>query len=380
MDVQSRLTFAKTAKVAKFILKDSDFFGAPDDKVFVAGRNLDEILALVANFNGPMARKVIDLFCGPTGQVHASSVEAGHVAEKFDYLVGGEGHNFLTKDGFFVALKMVLHCAPGSLIVGGPPCSLFVWLSLGFTKRNEKIEGDTTKASVLASNALVHNMVVLLAIAHCRGVWFLLEQPSTSRMYRADFLAEFLAQVNPHRIWTWMRCFGHDMDKPTVLYATLPFAFRLKRILRMGAAKAKTNKNYHSKTKDGRWVQGGPDLQSSAQYTPGFATAILDCWGRACRSFGSPEPQSQDCLVALLHKAKITDEATIVRYLLSPAQSSPAETMAKAKTSPETNGKTPKGAPLTNRANKQDGKATVSGPQKKQKKQLTLTAMFAKTS
>ena len=223
---------------------DEDLFGPSEGEVFIAGQHMNEIDDFVQSHKEPTRCKVLDMFCGPKGEIHKQSIIAGYEAEKYDYLHGGETHNFVTELGFFTALTMVLAMAPGSLLVAGPPCSLFIWMSSGFTRRNARPGGDTSHSKVVLSNILVHNLVVLLCIAHCRGVWFLLEQPSSSKMFNLDYMRLLLAQVEASYVWTWMRCFGHDMAKPTVLRGTLPFATQLRRTLQRRWT-MKTRKNAH---------------------------------------------------------------------------------------------------------------------------------------
>ena len=43
---------------------------------------------------------------------------------------------------------------------------------------------DTRKLPVRLANAIVDNTMVLLEVAHLRGVWFVLEQPATSWMFK----------------------------------------------------------------------------------------------------------------------------------------------------------------------------------------------------
>ena len=66
------------------------------------------------------------------------------------------------------------------MMLAGPPCGLFVFLSSSYHRRNMCYPyGDQFRGKVRASNQLVVNFLVLLAVAHARGLhWLTLGQIS----------------------------------------------------------------------------------------------------------------------------------------------------------------------------------------------------------
>ena len=97
-----------------------------------------EVFDFVRSFDdSPAARdlKCVDLFCG-TGQVCQTFQNAGHAAERFDVKMGAD-FNFLRKECFYKALNLVLRLAAFGVLVAGPPCSYFVWMSFAFHRRTK---------------------------------------------------------------------------------------------------------------------------------------------------------------------------------------------------------------------------------------------------
>ena len=78
---------------------------------------------------------------------------------------------------------MVLAVGVGGLVVTGPPCGWWIWLSSSKHKRTlNKPNGDLNNPGVRKANAIVENALVLLAVAQCRRLAILIEQPGTSMM------------------------------------------------------------------------------------------------------------------------------------------------------------------------------------------------------
>ena len=56
----------------------------------------------------------------------------------------------------------------------GSPCGLFVFISSAFHRRSAWLPyGDQFKAKIRASNQLVINLIILLAVAHSRSVFIM---------------------------------------------------------------------------------------------------------------------------------------------------------------------------------------------------------------
>ena len=70
------------------------------------------------------------------------------------------------RSGMFRAIQMVLRIKEGGLIHGGPPCSSYVWLNRGTSKRSTACpEGDSSEPSVRISNM---NLICVF----CGWTWY----------------------------------------------------------------------------------------------------------------------------------------------------------------------------------------------------------------
>ncbi len=194
------------------------------------------------------------------------------------------------------------------LPLAGPPCSLFVWLSSSVHKRRPgRLLGDTSVRKVRLSNLIVENLVALLRIAFQRGVWWVMEQPTSSWMFKQDSVMELRSRCAAQLVVTFMGQFGHEMCKPTHLCSTLPTIGLLARgrpgrssglpgeggrssgLPGEGGRSSNTTTGRCFYTRSGRAVTGGRDLQSSAAYTQAFSEAVHAAWQAALSQGSQPE-------------------------------------------------------------------------------------------
>ena len=209
--------------------------------------------------------------------------------------MGGASHDVTAEAGFLALIDLAMRLVLGGIIVGAPPCSLFIFLSSSFHRRGPGHEqGDTSKLPVRLANAIVDNTMVLLEVAHLRSVWFVLEQPATSWMFKLPCVRETFARLKGcqpgggppgvdspavHRICTWMGAFGHELPKCSHLVGTLPTLPTMKR--------ARPSHLRGCEARPGMWrrtctgVQGGRDLPGSAEYTRAFCLALYSAWVQA---------------------------------------------------------------------------------------------------
>ena len=104
--------------------------------------------------------------------------------------------------GFLYALKCVLRLSPGSLLWGGVPCSLLIFISRGTSKRNVgqfDLMGDPNSEATVLSNRILSRFALLVLIAICRDVWWACEQPQSSLLPATPYFAYLLnlAKMNP---------------------------------------------------------------------------------------------------------------------------------------------------------------------------------------
>ena len=167
---------------------------------------------------------------------------------------------------------------------GGATMLSLYFLSTHVHRRRKGAEqGDTSNHGVRLANLIVDNMMVLLEIMHERGVYFVLEQPCSSWMFKLPRVVRSLERIgntNIHRVCTWMVAFGHQMPKCSHLVGTLPTLHRLRRSYCPRTTRRHAPTTTWDQTECG--IRGGRDLPSSAEYTPEFCRCLFMAWQR-CR-------------------------------------------------------------------------------------------------
>ena len=91
------------------------------------------------------------------------------------------------------------------------------------------MRGGQRNAKIRLYNRIVANMAVLLSIATTRGVWWALEQPVSSWMFKQDLMVDLVELAGARRATTWMGQCGHVMPKCTHLLGALPTLPQLSR-------------------------------------------------------------------------------------------------------------------------------------------------------
>lgn len=256
---------------------ESDWFHA-SKKRQILGR-------IIKSYDGPRDLHAVDAF-GASGRVTSTWARAGHAAEKFDIKTGGASHDICSKQGCLHFLHMCLRLQKGGIVVAGPPCSLFIWLSTSLHRRTwGQEEGNTSVHSVRLANLIVENFITVLDMILTRvegPVYFLIEQPMSSWMMKRKMCARFLKRHHAEKISTYMGCYGHDLLKPSFLYGNLPHIGSLKK----QCPKLKDRKNIAQREgyiviDANGGVSGGQRLAEAAAYTPAFCKAIHFAWHRS---------------------------------------------------------------------------------------------------
>lgn len=102
----------------------------------------------------------------------------------------------LTFVGLQLVLMMVLRVKPNGLLVLGPPCSLWVFMSQPHHKRrHDRLHGDETVPGVRTANAMARVVAGIIKLAVSRGIRFILEQPSSSWFFKFPAVAQVMNQV-----------------------------------------------------------------------------------------------------------------------------------------------------------------------------------------
>ena len=186
----------------------------------------------------------------------------------------------LTPKGQLAALQGVLGLRPGGVLGGGPPCSLFVFMSASVHKRTAtNPSGDLCNAGVCRANRIVHFWCSLVTLSAMRGCFWWTEQPGSSRMYELPCFVEVLATMPLYgysvvRQWVWLGAFGHELLKGSAFVGTWP---RLSALARSRPEKPAASLAFYKKTESGR-VSGGHALSGSQEYPKEFTDTLAELY------------------------------------------------------------------------------------------------------
>lgn len=101
----------------------------PESSCFVADDFENELLERARSFTGSRTLHCLDLF-GFSGKVSQIWSKQGYESERYDILRGGRSEDILGKRGFLNLMRKGLSLLPAGVIIGGPPCCMFIFLPL----------------------------------------------------------------------------------------------------------------------------------------------------------------------------------------------------------------------------------------------------------
>ena len=147
----------------------------------------------VASVSAPVRDlDLLELFCGQ-GMLHKSAKLLGLASAGMDRELNPKLHDLLTTRGLLHAIRAVLRLRVNSLLFLGIPCSSWVWMNRGTSKRSRTNPlGDTTVPSVAATNQLTSRCTLLVMTAVARGACWLLEQPASSLLPHHPRMAQLV--------------------------------------------------------------------------------------------------------------------------------------------------------------------------------------------
>ncbi|CAK9080706.1 unnamed protein product [Durusdinium trenchii] len=119
--------------------------------------------------------------CAGRGNLSKGLRMSGWVGKEFDVLYSGN-HNLMRTIGFITILMAVRNTRQGGVVVCGPPCCTWIFLSSSVTGRNwANPEGDPQNQRCVAlANILVRRLLYILYYAVKRNVKIVIEQPQSS--------------------------------------------------------------------------------------------------------------------------------------------------------------------------------------------------------
>ena len=210
---------------------------------------------------------VLELFAGQRALTFACQ-KSGFSARGCDILLEPELHNIETQDGLDHLCELMLQIKPGGVLWGALPCKSWIWIARNGTGRTSSNPGGHRHVPRIAeANLQVENFVALATVARLRGVDFVVENPSSSLIFKFEPLAELLSWSGAHMALTYMGCFESCHCKPLHLWSSWSGIAEMRRrkpqALEPLAERVGTSVN-------GR----GKELTESAAYTAAFGMAF----------------------------------------------------------------------------------------------------------
>ena len=174
-------------------------------------------------------RRWADVFCG-TGGMSAAFMRRTHSPGASLDLSLSKKHNIVSDEGFALFITAFLELVPMAMAVIGLPCSTFVFMSRGTTKRHASNAwvGDESVARVRLANIIARRIVILCRVLTLRLVQYVIEQPMTSCFFKMQCFHTFCAmkpKLGRHglqlkRKFVWLGHWGHNIPKATVLWGS----------------------------------------------------------------------------------------------------------------------------------------------------------------
>ena len=203
---------------------------------------------------------------------HGQSVDARH----------GLHHDILEPSGFLKLLGLIWKVREFGLTFWAPPCSWWIWISRGTSKKSEACpKGDECNFKNKSQNRLVSRMCHLLWLCLHRRVFWIIEQPDSSVMSRYPRLARLLAAHRYVSAELSMGAYGGPTKKGTVLFGTSPNILSLAKTCseldKQDIAASSSGicvTRYVVTTDNKRRSTGGPDLRQTQSYPIGFGAAV----------------------------------------------------------------------------------------------------------
>ena len=231
----------------------------------------------------PRDRDAADFFAGAAGVTSAFSF-AAMFAEPYeiDKWPGIPFHDFLSLEGFAIALIYVLRLRRGGLCIAGWDCSSWGFMNLSNTKRelSNGYMGDRSYWPARKGNEMFRRTLVLFEVVMHRGCFFLGENPGDSKFEKTKLWADWLAShPSVVRIHMYMRPYGHTMDKATILISNMPWLPSLAWPFSRSHARRMETSGWYINDK-GQVCGMGDGLRASAAYVPLFCANLVHLFSR----------------------------------------------------------------------------------------------------
>jgi hypothetical protein len=219
------------------------------------------------------ALDALDVFAGSKSYARACE-RAGLLCMTYEINDDDVWQDFLTFQGLSYLIQLVVRVKPGGLVVFGPPCKYWIFLTLSHTRRIAKNPaGDASSWMARAGNSIASRLAQVLHLCQALNIDFVVEQPSGSFMPQYQPMSTAIDVMRLTAITFKMSVFGHECTKPTRLWGSASW---LDDFSKYAAHLPMPQSTKKLADQVGDAVNGrAAELEASAAYTAGFCEALL---------------------------------------------------------------------------------------------------------
>lgn len=198
--------------------------------------------------------------------------------------------NFLDPHGFLTILHHVLQMHVGAVFLAACPCFSWIFMTSHTTGRDRHVLGND-RPWVLAQNALVSRIVYVLILCMKRGVYWIVEQPRSSRLFEHPRWLYMIKRYPCIEVAEPdMGVYTLDVEKASVLAGTAPYLKSMgrrltafgKELVRSNPNRKVTTTSYIDSTGKRRCV-GAADLKGTEAYAMGFGLHHAKLYEEMCQ-------------------------------------------------------------------------------------------------
>ena len=240
---------------------------------------------------GPRTRQFVEMFCG-VGALTVAARNSGLRTAWYDLLLDDGSMDMLTDHGFANAILLALSVSPRGTMWFGVPCSTFIWIARGHTRRSKTHPvGDTSRADVRDVNLLVQRVGLLLRLLALRQVFFVIEQPASSVLFYLPDLRALegsgicIGRYRWQKRFLWLGHFGHRLWKPTFLIGIFP-GLKNRPELTTRRPPPRIVKDWHKwRNKSGKMrCAGNASLRRTGEYPESFCRLVAQLIAKVART------------------------------------------------------------------------------------------------
>ena len=226
---------------------------------------------------------LLETFAGKKN-VSKAFKERGHFVQTFEINDDPLLQDILSALGYLNLIVGGLRTKQGGANVNGPVCSSWVFLSRSTTQRSLLCPlGNPRVRCVAQGNEMVARLMLFILVMCMKGVWWLIEQPSSSLMHCHPRFAWMMRSLpgKIHKQFVWLGAYGAESKKGIHLYSQHAFVQELYRPLPTNRVWQGRGIVTHATKADGSVsVSGGAKLKETQTYPKAFGLAIERVYSR----------------------------------------------------------------------------------------------------